>query len=415
MRDPVRDQYEALPYPPRDPRDEAKRLITGSPSQLAELVHFVFAGRFDPAQPFRALIAGGGTGDAAIMLGQQLADAGATQARIVYLDRSAAARRIAEARAAARRLVNIEFATGSIIDLPSLGLGVFDYIDCCGVLHHLDAPEAGLECLAEALNERGGIGLMLYGTLGRTGVYPAQAMLRTLGAAADDIAAQTALARKLVAALPATNWLKRNPFVADHITAGDPGLYDLLLHARDRAYTAPEIAMLATRAELRIVAFTPPARYEPASYLSDPILLRRLDGADPVTRAAFAEDLAGNMKTHVAYLVRATNPTAPPQPGNPDAIPILCDTSAEALAKSLKPGGTLGASIEGLTLRFPLPPLAPAIAGLIDGRRSLADIRAVLVERLGTLAEDDFMRQFRLLHAALNGIGKLFLRRPPAG
>ena len=28
----VRAQYEALPYPPRDPRDEAIRLITGTPS-----------------------------------------------------------------------------------------------------------------------------------------------------------------------------------------------------------------------------------------------------------------------------------------------------------------------------------------------------------------------------------------------
>ena len=28
MSDPVHEHYEALPYPPRDPRDEAKRLVT---------------------------------------------------------------------------------------------------------------------------------------------------------------------------------------------------------------------------------------------------------------------------------------------------------------------------------------------------------------------------------------------------
>ena len=39
VSDPVREQYEALPYPPRDPRDEAKRLVIGSPSHLAELNH----------------------------------------------------------------------------------------------------------------------------------------------------------------------------------------------------------------------------------------------------------------------------------------------------------------------------------------------------------------------------------------
>jgi len=32
--DPVRDQYETLPYPERDPADEVRRLITGSPSDL---------------------------------------------------------------------------------------------------------------------------------------------------------------------------------------------------------------------------------------------------------------------------------------------------------------------------------------------------------------------------------------------
>ena len=35
----VRDQYEAYPYPARDPRDEAKRLITGSPSFPVEMDH----------------------------------------------------------------------------------------------------------------------------------------------------------------------------------------------------------------------------------------------------------------------------------------------------------------------------------------------------------------------------------------
>ena len=74
MSEPVREQYEAYPYPARDPKDERKRLIVGSPSNLAEIDHYVFAGRGDFAAPFRALVAGGGTGDAAIMLAQQLQD-----------------------------------------------------------------------------------------------------------------------------------------------------------------------------------------------------------------------------------------------------------------------------------------------------------------------------------------------------
>jgi hypothetical protein len=74
MPDPVHQQYELLPYPARDPREEAQRLIEGSPSHLLELNHYLFAGARDFRAPFRALVAGGGTGDALIMLAQHLKD-----------------------------------------------------------------------------------------------------------------------------------------------------------------------------------------------------------------------------------------------------------------------------------------------------------------------------------------------------
>src|SRR5262245_11012119 len=106
MSERVRAQYEAFPYPPRDPRDEAKRLVEGSPSHLLEIDHYVFAGRRDFTQPFRVLVAGGGTGDGTIMLAQHLADRGCP-AEIVYIDISAAARTTAEARARQRDLRNI--------------------------------------------------------------------------------------------------------------------------------------------------------------------------------------------------------------------------------------------------------------------------------------------------------------------
>src|ERR671923_2044489 len=104
--DRVRAQYEAFPYPARDPKDEKKRLITGSPSHPLEIDHYLFAGRRDWSRPFRVLVAGGGTGDGTIMLAQGLADRNCP-AEIVYLDLSAASRRIAEARAARRKLMNI--------------------------------------------------------------------------------------------------------------------------------------------------------------------------------------------------------------------------------------------------------------------------------------------------------------------
>src|SRR3546814_8024740 len=90
--------------------------------------------RRDFTKPFRALIAGGGTGDATIMLAKQLSDVAARMSgsaaaagEVVYLDLSTGARKVAEARAAARGLSNIRFVTGSLLELESLALGTFDY------------------------------------------------------------------------------------------------------------------------------------------------------------------------------------------------------------------------------------------------------------------------------------------------
>ena len=179
MKDPVQAQYAAYPYPARDPPDERKRLIVGSPSHILEINHYIFGGRREFASPFRALFAGGGTGDGTIMLAQQLAELGAP-AEIVHLDSSSAAQRIAAARATIRGLENIRFQPGSIEELERLGLGTFDYIDCCGVLHHLEDPAAGLANLVRALAPGGGLGLMVYGAFGRTGVYQAQTILRAV-------------------------------------------------------------------------------------------------------------------------------------------------------------------------------------------------------------------------------------------
>src|SRR6201989_1254729 len=177
--DDVRAQYEALPYPPRDPRDEAIRLVTGTPSHILEVNHYLFAGRLNFNRPFRALVAGGGTGDACIMLAQQLADR-RCPAEGVYLALSWASRQVCEARAKARGLRNVQFLTGSLLDLPTMNIGQFDYIDCTGVLHHLPDPAAGMKALVSVLQPEGGIGVMLYGEYGRTGVYTLQEMLRSL-------------------------------------------------------------------------------------------------------------------------------------------------------------------------------------------------------------------------------------------
>ena len=417
MTDKVRQQYELLPYPARDPRDEAQRLIEGSPSHLLELNHYLYAGARDFAQPFRALVAGGGTGDGLIMLAQHLADAGCP-AEIVYLDLSKASRAIAEQRATVRGLANITFMTGSLLDLPSLGLGRFDYIDCCGVLHHLADPAAGLAALYGVLAPTGGMGIMVYGALGRTGVYPMQAMLKTLAAYAPAPALtatnQLATARDLLKQLPATNWLRRNPAIGDHLAGGDAGLADLLLHPQDRAYSVPELAELVRGAGLEIAAFIEPWRYDPASYLTDPSLLHRLERLDLIARATFAEQLAGNLKRHIVYLVRRERAGDAVAVPDDTMVPVL-RAGGGALAESLKGRSNLKVSIDGLEVRLQVPPHSAEILAAIDGKRSIAEIQRAVGNHVDALkARNTFKPAFDRVYQTFNKLNRLFLTRGAA-
>lgn len=403
--DTVRAQYEEFPYPARDPRDEAKRLVVGSPGDPAEVNHYLFAGQRDFSQPFRALFAGGGTGDGTIMMAQRLTDMG-SPGEVVYLDLSHASRAVAEARAKARGLTNIRFHTGSLLDAAELG--GFDYIDCCGVLHHLPDPAAGLAALAAALNPGGGLGLMLYASYGRSGVYETQDALRRLTSGLDG-RGKIAVAKKLLAQLPATNRLKRNTFVGDHVKGGDAGIFDLLLHSQDRAFTVAEVAALTARAGLAVTAFIAPATYDPARHLSDPSLLSRAAALPWIERCALAEALVGSMKTHVFYAAPkalADGRVAMPEA---DAVPVPNGIDPAALAASLKPGGVLTAKADGAEMRLPVPRLGPAILRRIDGTRSLREIHADMAE--AKLGWEDFEAEFTRLYAALNGLNKLLLRR----
>ncbi|HUF55243.1 MAG TPA: class I SAM-dependent methyltransferase [Thermohalobaculum sp.] len=399
--DPVALQYEHYPYPHRDPADEARRLIEGSPSHPVEIDHILHGGARDWSRPFRALVAGGGTGDGLIMLAQKLADM-RTPAEITYLDLSRAARAIAEARATARGLASIRFVTAELGEAP--GLGRFDYIDCCGVLHHLRDPEAGMRALAAALAPGGGIGLMVYAPHGRDGVYPLQAAFGTL-LADDPPAERVRLARAALGRLAPTHPFARNPLVGDH-RDGDAGLYDLLLHARDRPFRIGELFSALGRAGLAPVRLLEPARYEPERYLpADPAFAERARRLSPAARAGLAEDLAGNMKTHVVYAAPVVSAPRPATAG-PDAVAHLRGVAADALAAEVARRGRLRLTLDGLSFTLPLPrPAARLIQSACRGG-TLAQAAA----RLG-LDWPSFLCEWAPVERALAGFNLLHYSR----
>jgi SAM-dependent methyltransferase len=405
------EQYEAYPYPRREPRDEAKRLIVGSPGHLREIDHWVFGARRPTSQPLRALIAGGGTGDATIMLAQQMAREGRAGS-VTWLDRSAAALNIAQARAAARGLTNIVWEQRSLLELPGSGLGPFDYVDCCGVLHHLPDPAEGLRALLSVLAPGGGLGLMVYAPHGRTGIYMLQDALRLLAPSDEAPAARLDVAKRVMRHLPETAWLRRNGFLDDHINGGDAGLYDLLLNPRDRAFTARELHALLAAQGLTVTCWVEPARYDPIPLLPDPRLRARAEALDPIGRVALAEALAGNVSAHIVYCARQEETVTLADFMAADAVPVLRELSGPELAGGIKPDGTIAFLLDGLRLPIALPPLAPAILRLIDGRRSVGAIAAALAQH-GT-GEAAFQRAWRATFTALERINRLLLAAPVA-
>jgi SAM-dependent methyltransferase len=403
-------QYEAFPYPRRDPREEARRLIVGSPGHLREIDYWIFGARRSATRPLHALFAGGGTGDGTLMLAQQMATAG-RPGSVTWLDRSAASLKIVQARAEVRGLRDIVWQSGSLLDLPGTGLGPFDYIDCCGVLHHLPNPAEGLRAITSVLAPEGGIGLMVYAPHGRTGVYMVQDALRLLAPAEEAPAARLDVARRVMRHLPETAWLRQNRFLDDHVNGGDPGLYDLLLNPRDRAFTVPQLVALLAEAGLRVACWVEPLRYDPMFWLPDPKLRARADALDPTARAALAEALTGNINGHIVYCVRADAPRERADPLSPDAVPIGREVTGEQLAGVIQPDGTITMAFDGLRAPIPLPAMAAAILRLVDGKRTVGEIGATLASRGSNL--EAFGRAWRATFTALEHVNRVLLAAPP--
>ena len=411
MSDKVAEQYAAFPYPAVDPEADDLGTLDVMPGHLLEVNHFVFGGDLDFARPLRVLSAGGGTGNAALMMAAQMAALGLA-GEVVDLDISAAAQAIARRRAERRGLGNIRFVEGSLLDVAELGPGPFDYINCTGVLHHLADPVAGLRALISVLAPGGGIGVMVYGEYGRTGLYHLQRVMRLLDRD-DALPERLAQLRRLAADLPANAWINRNPVLGgDHSELSDAEIVDRYLHPRDRAYTVPQIADWVADAGAELSALVAPARYDPLTYLDDPDLAARAKSLPPLAQAEMAELLAGDMAKHVFYLKRLGESVDAPLPTAADSIPVLRNREPTGLAAKLTPGMGFHHAHGGLNLEFALSALSPAIIGLIDGQRPLSEIHAALTAQYPDLTWPVFLQEFGHLHNALHRhMYQLFLSR----
>lgn len=426
----VAAQYEALPYPTRDPAEEDKRLIGTWLDDLDLINHRCFYGARKFGAGFRILIAGGGTGDGTIFLAQQLRERGITNARVVHLDVSQAAIDVARARAVRRGLSGIEFVKASLLDLPTLGLGTFDYVNCVGVLHHLPSPEEGLQALMSSLAEEGAMALLLYARIGRLGIYQAQALLRQLLPLAPELSPLD-VCKQMLAKLPRTNWLARSADLhPDLHFGGDAALYDLLLHAQDRAYDVPEIyAWFRDQAGLHPY-FSDVHRgrlpYEPTQWLSDAHWQSTLSNVSREQTEQMAEQFGGDLVLHAFFATRTLDPHSPYR--DLDYIPFFLRETHPASGASLvevidshrgEPF-LLTHTQSGLRrVMHPSPTIRSILLG-IDGKRSwreiFANVRAAVqkkqVNSTSNMMSDELMfASFEPWYLTLNSIERLLLRK----
>lgn len=374
----VKQQYEDFPYPPRNPADEAHRLIHPISGNLLVINHHCFRGKRDFRSGFRALVAGGGTGDTTIYLAEQLRH---YDAEVVYLDMSTASRAVAEARASARKLTNIRWVTASIMELPALGLGEFDYIECCGVLHHLESTEAGLQALNAALKDDGAIFLMLYGKYGRRVVYDMQALLKSWLPAGLGMQAKIDMTRQLLDVLPESNSFVRNlgdwKSEIDRNGLGDAGLYDLLLHSQDRCFDVPASYALARSAGLHLLSFAHRAdAYDPLNHVSDPAAREYLATLPKPRRQALAELFVGNIRKHEFFLARQPDRGASlrDEDNALRSFGTMLDNAPKLAASMVRPG-TMRYADPDYTMQIVCSPIVKLIYAHMDGATSLRALR----------------------------------------
>jgi SAM-dependent methyltransferase len=303
-------------------------------------------------------------------------------------------------------------------------LGRFDYINCVGVLHHLEDPAAGLKALNAVLQEDGAMSLMLYGRYGRTGVYQMQELMRRINLGEDDLRAKIENTKTVLAGLPKTNWFKRGEdLVGDHREFGDAGIVDMLLHAQDRPFTVDELYDLVEGCNLKVVELLERGRYnyQVEWHIRDERILDKVGALPRRQQQAIAELIAGDMTVHNFYVARQADRVATPDDlrnvpfyflDPPRNVPELIERSRGQRVKIEAP--LYAAPVEFVPGRY-----TGAIFKALDGERSLKEIFEEVRRGHGLseqqLPNDDLLKEFLPVYRQFNDLGWMLLRHRSVG
>lgn len=205
---------------------------------------------------------------------------------------------LAESRARKRGAANVRFRQVDLMDPDALAdERPFDYIASEGVVHHLSDPLTGLRHLVQRLTPDGLIFLAFYSRKARARVSHFQEAIQLIldEDEREDFGKGLAVAKRLFGTLGRSGNLEGD--VAGLVNT-DQEIVDTFLHARERCYTIPELQDLVGAAGLRILRFHPTYLWDPAHWLPDPELQKRISRLSPEQRWHLADLLIPH---HVLY------------------------------------------------------------------------------------------------------------------
>ena len=193
------------------------------------------------------LIAGCGTG-------QQLArKTFYKDATVLAVDLSLSSLALAKRKMQELNSKNIEFLHSDILNLKKIKRK-FHIVECMGVLHHLDDPEAGLSILLDLLKPQGYLKLGLYSELARKHIVETRESLKKHNF--KNTLTGIRNCREMIKSNNDNKSFAKLNYNYDFYTTSS--FRDLVLHVQEQRFTIPKISKLIQKYNLQFLGFTDP-------------------------------------------------------------------------------------------------------------------------------------------------------------
>ncbi|MFW7268754.1 hypothetical protein ACMAUO_12385 [Gluconacetobacter sp. Hr-1-5] len=180
---------------------------------------------------------------------------------------------------------------------------------------------------------------------------------------------------------------------------------------RGGGYPVEGLFDLLAAAGLAPVCLMAPLAYDPALLEADPAMCTDLDFLPDRARAALAESRGEGRAFHVAYARRAGEVVGRADPMDPACVPVLRALDGLSLSRLMRSDNRLPVRLGGREVLLPVISQARGLLPLIDGRRTVGELAAILDNRGVDAAQ--FRQVWRVTFATFAGLNQLLLQAPP--